>query len=100
MDWLNMLWVKFWDLTWWQMILWVIYLLYFIRRSYEIYDSTSIMGLKEGYKDVFIGNDKSFRVYHIIRTVFDIPPMLLGLFFPILNKILSFELYKFKEKGK
>lgn len=94
------IWEKFISLTWWQMSLWVAYTLYFIARSWRIWEETNWYGIKKGYKNVFIGEDKHFRLYHVVRTILDIPPMIVGLFFPAIKKVLSVKLYTFKEEEK
>jgi hypothetical protein len=91
---------SFVGLLWWQMVLWFAYAIYFICRSWQIWRETNDFGIKEGYKEVFIGTDRHFRLYHLVRTIFDIPPMILGLLFPLLRKILRMKLYTFKVEDK
>ncbi|MFS0905764.1 hypothetical protein AB3N02_22210 [Priestia aryabhattai] len=88
-------------LTWWQMGLWVVYMIYFLIRAYHIWDETSTYGIKKGYKHIIVGhNDKHYRLYHLVRTLFDLPPMAIGLLFPVLSKVLSLKIYTFKEEKK
>jgi len=95
---INWLFTKFIELPWWAMILWVCYLLYFISRAYSIWYETTQNGLKEGYKREFFGYEKDVRLYHIVRIIFDVPPALLGLTFPIIKSVLRLKLYTFKQK--
>lgn len=92
------LWTVFTDLTWWQMTLWIAYTIYFVVRSCMFWGETEDTTLWNGYKRAMFGHDKYFRVYHVVKVVFDIPPAILGLFFPILRALLSFKLYEFKIK--
>lgn len=87
------------DLTWWQRLLWVVYLIYFITRSYKYWIETE-HGLRKGYRRMIFGYNKEIRLYHILLIIFDIPPAIIGLTFPILKRILSFKIYTFKEKDK
>lgn len=100
MDFVTVLWTKFTDLTWWQMILWLAYAIYFICRAYAYWVETS--GDKKfwkGYKHVMFGRyEKYFRVYHIIVIIFDVPPAIVGLFFPVLRQVLTFKIYEFKKE--
>ncbi|EKS8371769.1 MULTISPECIES: hypothetical protein [Bacillus cereus group] len=89
----------FLSLTWWQMILWVAYTIYFLIRSHTIWEATIDDGIAKGYKEVFIGRDKYLRLHHIVRIFLDIPPMAVGLFFPIIKKVLSLRLYEFKKES-
>jgi len=97
---MDFLWVEFKSLAWWEMILWVAYVIYFIARAWKVWDETSTDGIKEGYKNIIVGNDKAYRLYHLVRTILDIPPLILGLLFPFLSWLLSFKLYTFKEEKK
>ncbi len=94
------IWTRFIDLTWWQMILWICYLFYFGVRARDFWIETREGGLIKGYRHVMFGCDKYFRVYHIFRIVFDIPPAIIGLFFPILRKVFSYKIYTFKNDPK
>lgn len=95
------LWTQFTSLTWWQMILWVAYLLYFLIRSHSIWVLTSEYGIRKGYKYVFFGeNPKYFRLYHLVRMLFDIPPSIIGLTFPFFKAVLKFKIYEFKPEKK
>lgn len=85
-------------LPWWGTILWIAYLVYFLYRAYEIWELTDKHGIAKGYKYVFMGNGRTLRLYHLLRMIIDIPPAILGLFFPLLRKIFSLKLYEFKEK--
>jgi len=79
------------NLTWWQVGLMIIYLIYIICRSISIYR----YGLKGSYIDY---GEKSIKLYHIIWAVIDIPAIVLGKFFPVLHAIFSVDIYYFKEK--
>jgi hypothetical protein len=93
--------VSFTSLTWWQMILWVVYAIYFIYRTYRVFDDVNQYGLRKGYQYSFIGYYKrDLKLYHVARMLFDIPPMILGLFFPIFKRVLNFRIYTFKEEKK
>jgi hypothetical protein len=98
---MEFLWVSFTSLTWWQMLLWIVYALYFIYRTYSVFDQVNDYGLRKGYRYVFLGYyNKDLRLYHIARMLFDIPPMILGLTFPFFKRVLRFKLYTFKEEKK
>lgn len=99
MEELTWLWISFKSLTWWQMILWIVYTLYFIGRSYHFWDETKHKFWK-GYKNVIFGYDEYFRVYHIVRIIFDIPPAIVGLLFPALRKLLAFKIYKLNKNDE
>ena len=90
------LFIKFKDLYWWQMILCGAYFIYFLIRSHDFWVSTDNSGILKGYKYVIFGYGKVFRVYHIVRILFDIPPAIIGLLFPVLKSILRFKIYEFK----
>ena len=92
--------VAFTALTWWQMVLWVAYAIYFTCRAWHVWTEMNDYGIKKGYKYVIVGHSKDYRLYHLVRTILDIPPMLLGLVFPLLKKVLSFKLYTFKDEKK
>lgn len=94
LHWLYQSWV---GLTWWQMLLWGAYFIYFLVRSWAFWDETRDNGLWRGYKRLIFSYDKYFRVYHIVKIIFDIPSAIVGLFFPILRRILTFKIYEFKE---
>lgn len=94
----NIIWLytKFTDLYWWQMILWIVYAIYFFVKAKWFWDSTSQYGLLKGYREVIFGSDRIFKVYHIVLILFDIPPALIGLTFPFLRRVLCFKVYEFK----
>jgi hypothetical protein len=95
---MGFLWVQFTSLTWWQMIIWVAYLIYFLGRSWKVWDACRDLGIKKGYKWVFFGsNPKVFRLYHLIRMILDIPPLAVGLLFPVIKAIFRIKLYEFKQ---
>lgn len=97
---INWLWTSYFSLNWWQMLLWGIYFLYFVGRSWHIWNETDDEGILKGYKNVIVGRDEYFRLYHLVRTIIDIPPLVFGLFFPVLRKMLSFKIFKFDIKDK
>lgn len=97
---LNWLWTSFVALPWWAMILWCAYTIYFIIRAWNIWDETTDYGVAKGYKNVIFGYEKHIRLYHVVRIVFDIPPAIIGLLFPLLRKMFSLKLYTFKEEKK
>ena len=90
------LFTKFTNLYWWQMILWVLYLIYFGKRSLNFWDETTDKGIIKGYQRAIFGYDREFKVYHIVLIIFDIPPAILGLTSPLLKKILCHKIYEFK----
>ena len=95
---MNWLWIHYTDLSWWAMGLWFIYIVYFIIRAIYIWNETSDDGILEGYKTVFLGRGQTvFRLYHLVRMILDIPPAVLGLLFPLLQKFLTLKLYEFKK---
>lgn len=88
----------FLSLTWWQMILWVAYTIYFLVRSHTIWEATTDDGITKGYKEVFIGRDKYLRLHHIVRMLLDIPPMSVGLFFPVIKKFFRYAYTSLKRR--
>jgi hypothetical protein len=98
--------IDFWltrlvSLTWWQMILWIVYAIYFLLRAYDVWDEVTEYGFKKGYKHILIGQyKKDLRLYHVIRMIFDIPPMIIGITFPTFKKLFSLKLYTFKDEKK
>lgn len=97
----NILVQRFIDLTWWQMLLWVAYAFYFLARAYTVWEEVTHYGFKKGYKNILVGQyKKDLRLYHIIRMIFDVPPMILGITFPTFKKIFGFKLYTFKDDKK
>jgi len=98
---LTWFWTGFISLTWWQMILWFAYAIYFVVTAYAFWDYTSdSYGLRKGYRRMIFGRDKYFRLYHIAKIVFTIPPATLGLTFPFLRKVLAYRIYQFKDEKK
>lgn len=86
-------------LPWWAMILWITYLIYFVCRVSDIWNETYRYGIVKGYRIIFLGhNGRVLRLYHVLRMIIDIPPAILGLFFPLLRKIFSLKIYEFKDK--
>jgi hypothetical protein len=62
-----------------------------------IYRETSEEGLVKGSRNIFLGeNPQYLRLYHILRMIADIPPLVLGIFFPLIRWIFTLKLYKFK----
>lgn len=95
------LWFAFIALPWWAMTLWVAYTLYFIIRACEIWQATNESGMIKGYKYVFFGyKPKHVRLYHLVRIVFDIPPAIIGLFFPFVKATLRMKIYTFEDGKK
>jgi hypothetical protein len=89
------------SLPWWATILWVVYLIYFIYRACKIWEWTNDYGIVKGYRYVFLGyKGKVLRLYHLLIMIFDIPPAILGLFFPVIKKVFSFKIYEFKDNKK
>jgi hypothetical protein len=88
-----MLHVLFVSLTWWQVGLLVIYLIYILFRARSIY----AYGMKGSFIDY---SEKAVKLYHVIWAVIDIPAILIGKFFPVLRAIGDINLYKFKEEEK
>jgi hypothetical protein len=95
------LWVAFVALPWWAMTLWLAYTLYFIIRACMIWKATTEDGVIKGYKYVFFGyKPKHIRLYHLLRMLFDIPPAIIGLFFPLIKAICRMKIYTFEEGKK
>jgi hypothetical protein len=89
------------QIPWWLLLIYLAYAIYFISRAREFWDATTNDGLRKGYKYAIFGSyPKDIRLYHIFRIVFDIPPAIIGLFFPAIRKILSLKIYTFKEEEK
>lgn len=94
----NWLWTSLIALPWWGITLWVLYTIYFVGRAIYLYFEVQEHGLWEGYKRVFIGKyENTLRLYHIIRMIIDIPSAIVGLVFPIIQKIFTLKLYEFKK---
>ncbi|MEK5060885.1 MULTISPECIES: hypothetical protein [unclassified Paenibacillus] len=93
------LYTSFVSLTWWQMILWAAYALYFIVRACHIWSETRDEGMVKGYLNVFLGRERVIRLYHVVRVILDIPPSIVGLFFPMLRATLRLKIYEMKQKG-
>jgi hypothetical protein len=91
MDSITWLWATITELAWWQLILMAGYTLYFILRAWAYWDATED-GLWKGFRKVLFKYDTHFRVYHIVRILFDIPPMAVGLLFPVLRNVLKWEI--------
>jgi hypothetical protein len=98
MDNIRWLYTKFTDLTWWQMILWGLYTIYFLSTAQKFWEETDRYGLVKGYMNVIFGYAKVFRLYHIVLIIFNIPPAIIGLLFPLIKIILRFKLYEFKQE--
>ncbi|MDH6674278.1 hypothetical protein M2277_004970 [Paenibacillus sp. LBL] len=98
---MHWLWTQFTELPWWGMTLWGLYTIYFILRAWYVWSETSENGLLKGYKIVFIGEyEKTLRLYHLLRMIFDIPPAILGLVFPICRTIFTLKIYEFNKEGE
>jgi hypothetical protein len=82
----NVLWTA---LTWWQIGLLIIYILYTFIRSWIIWSDGSYMNLWLGYA-------KSVKLYHLVIFILDIPAFVLGMFFPVIKKILSIDVFPLK----
>jgi hypothetical protein len=99
MNFITAFWITFINLTWWQFTLVIAYTLYFCVRAYAFWEEQSDnKSFWKGYRRVIFGFDKAFRVYHIVRILFDIPPAIIGLTFPLLRKVLAFKIYEFKDE--
>jgi|GEM_PF-6305177 len=94
---MSWVWTRFIELPWWAMLLWFVYALYFFIRAYHVWDETSDQGLVKGYRRVFFGHEKDVRLYHIIRIILDIPPALVGLFFPLLRFLFHLKVYTIRD---
>lgn len=94
----NFLWNKFIALTGWQMVLWVVYLIYFVARTYAYWEAASDKGVWKGYRYVLIGKDTHLRLFHIIWGIIDVPMAAIGLFLPIITHTLTFKIYQFKKQ--
>lgn len=98
---IDFIWGTIVSLPLWATILWIIYAIYFTYRACQIWIATDEMGIVKGYGYVFLGyNQRTLRLYHLLRMIIDIPPAILGLLFPLLQKIFSLKIYEFKEKKK
>lgn len=99
MSFISLSWTAFINLPWWAFILTIAYALYFVFRACAFWqeqkDNDSFW---MGYRRVIFGYDKVFRLYHIVRILFDIPPALIGLTFPLLRKVLTMKIYEFKDE--
>jgi hypothetical protein len=96
-DLFNFLWNAFFSLSGWQMVLWVMYLIYFVGRTYYYFDCAQDNGVIGGYKKVMFRNSNSIRLYHLFLIVWDMPMAVIGLFLPFLKKTLTFKVYEFKK---
>lgn len=96
----NFLWTAFFSLTGWQMILWIMYFIYFICKTYWYFVSAQEYGIIDGYKQVMFGRSNSIRLYHIFMIVWDLPMSMIGLFLPFLKKTLTFPVYRFQNKDQ
>ena len=90
----------------WQVFLLAIYIIYTAVKAFfywsDFRDSRSSkekFGLIKAYKRAIFGHSDYIKFYHIIKIVIDIPAVCLGYFFPVIKKIFSFKLYKFKSKS-
>lgn len=100
MELINFWWQTFVDLKAWQMILFVIYLIYFVVMTYSFYVNSMQYGIIKGYKVTIFDNDTHFRLHHIFRIIWDLPPALVGLFLPLLEEVFTFKLHEFKKDEK
>lgn len=90
-------WSSFRELPWWMEILVFAYAIYFIVRSIMIYKETSDEGIVKGYKNIFLGrNPEYLRLYHVLRMIIDIPPLALGIFFPLLRFIFTLKIVRLR----
>jgi hypothetical protein len=99
-EFVNFLWTEFFKLTGWQMVLWIIYLLYFIFRTYDFWCESTEYGVIKGYKKSIFGHDEYARLYHIIRIIFDLPMAIIGLFLPLLRDTLTLKVCKLNKENK
>lgn len=89
------------ELTWWQIILCAVYFIYFVYRSYQVWEETNYYGIRKGYKNVFVGERvKYLKLYHLFRMIFDIPPAIIGLLFPLTKVVLNVNLFKYKVRDE
>lgn len=103
MKWLVSAWVL---LSTWQIFLVGVYLIYSVVKAYFYWsdfkdsrDRKEKFGLFKVYKKAIFGHSEYIKFYHIIKIVVDIPAVCIGYFFPIIKRIFSFKLYKFKSKS-
>lgn len=82
----------------WLAVLAIVYAIYFFVRAYNIWEHTRDRGIRKGYRRVFFGYGNDIRIYHLIRIVFDIPPAIVGLLFPLVRKIFALKIYTFKKQ--
>lgn len=87
LDSLNVLWT---EMTWWQIVLSVMYIIYSCVRAVAYYDN--------GFKYTLIGIEKDVRLYHVILFIIDIPSIIFGQFIPIIKKIFSLKVYPLKKE--
>jgi hypothetical protein len=92
------LWNSFFALSGWQMVLWLIYTLYFLIRTYAYWDNASDLGVVQGYRRTAFSHDTHIRLWHLIRIVFELPMAAIGLCLPVLSRTLSFKVYEFKKE--
>lgn len=78
------------SLTWWQVGLVILYVIYTIIRSIWIFN--------DGLTDALLGGKKQIKLYHLIWSVIDIPAILLGKFFPVLKKLFNVTLLDWEKK--
>lgn len=86
LDFFNVLWN---ELTWWQLVLAVMYIIYSCIRAIGYYE--------EGFRDYLIRGEKDVRLYHIILFIVDIPALLFGQFIPIIKKVFAIKVFPLKK---
>jgi len=88
------------SLTFWQMFIWAIYIIYTAVRTWHYYDGTGYKrkGLWTSYKEAVFCNSDGIKLYHIIVMIIDIPAVIFGYFFPVIKRVFTFNLYTFKKK--
>jgi hypothetical protein len=78
------------DLTWWQVGLLVVYIIYSCFRGWHFF--------AEGFKEAAFGyKAKEVKLYHIIWMVVDIPSIIIGRIFPFIKAILSIKVCNLKQ---
>jgi hypothetical protein len=94
------LWNSFFALSGWQMLLWIIYTIYFLIRMCYYYSNANDYGVVIGYRLTVFGRDTHIRLWHIIRLVFEIPMAIIGLLLPTIKRTLTLQVYEFKTEKK
>jgi hypothetical protein len=99
----SLFWIKWTSLTWWQMGLWIVWLIYFLGRTYHYWCEADERGFLKGYRKAAFGTDTHVRLWHILRMLIDIPSAICGLFLPFIRDALTMKICELKDdkpKGK